>query len=231
MNLDDLKEQIKEKWQEFQDQLEESTTYHNLREKYLDLPLQVQRTLTVGAIGLGILLLTSVPISYISSSNESMESYNTQRKLIRELLKYGRTDPSQSNLPQGEDHSHTVRAFRSALKSFQLLPEQVVAVEEIPSDTLGESLVGPPIIQSSFKVELKWLNVQQVVEIGFRLQSLKSHVKMLGLDMKEDMEKDHYYNVIYKFAGFFLPAAEREEPKEDDKKSKRKRRHRRSEKK
>ena len=228
MNLDDLKEQIKEKWQEFQDQLEESTTYHNIREKYMELPIYGQKALVLGLIGLGILLVLFTPISYMSSSNEVMESYETRRGLIYDLFKYGRTSPSQSIIPQGEEAAYLVETFRSALKPFQLLPEQVVAVEEISIDGLGAPLVKPPIIQSNFKVELKWLNLQQIVEIGVKLQSLRPHVKMLGLDLREDMEKNHYYTAIYKFAGLSLPVAEKEKlQEEDEEKSKRKRKRKR----
>lgn len=227
MNWDDIKDQAKEKWQEFQDQLEESSTYHNLREKYLELPHPVQKAIIVGGIVFGGFLLFSIPISYISSSNEFVESYNSRRGLIRNLFQYGQVDSIQAGLPQGKEVS--VGAFRSTLDSFQLLPEQVVAVKKIPPDALGDSIAPLPIIQSNFKVELKWLNVQQIVDIGFQLQKLKSHVKMLGLEVKEDREKENYYNVTYKLAGFFLPVVKKKEPEEDKKQSKRTRRRRQRE--
>ncbi len=216
MSFDDIKDQVKDKWAELQDQLEESTVYNNFKEKFLEFPVAVQRVIVVGGLLFGAWLVMALPMSYMSSASESIDSYDSQLKLIDELFEYGRVDPSMSGLPQGESLAGMISVFRSSLQSFQLLSEQIVEVKEASTKEWGEpTLATPPIIQSHFQVKLQWLTVQQIIDIGFRLQSLKSHVRMLGLDIQEDREKNHYYNVTYKFAGFSLPKLEVEDVSED----------------
>ena len=212
MNLDGLKDQIKEKWNEFQSQLEESPTYDSLKEKYMGLSSLHQRLVIFVIIGGFVLLISLLPLSYMISSGGLVGSYEERKKIVQSLFVYSSVNKSDASLPQGQNISRLISIFSSSLNGFQLLPKQIGGVSKISGDEFGKKLsFKPPIIQAYFQVELKLLNIQQVIQIGSKFQGLASNVKMLGLDLKEDGELADYYNVIYKFVGLSLP----EEPKED----------------
>ena len=212
MNLDGLKDQLREKWNEFQSQLEESPTYDNLKEKYMGLSSLHQKFVIFVLIGGLVLLIGLLPLSYMISSGDLVGSYEERKGLVQSLFEYSHINKSDTSLPQGQDASRLISRFRSSLSGFQLLPKQIGGVSKISGDEFGEnSSFKPPIIQVYFQVELKLLNIQQVVQIGSNFQSLAPNVKMLGLALKEDRDLADYYNVIYKFVGLSLP----EKPKED----------------
>ena len=235
MNLEEMKELIREKWGEVQARLEESPTYDNLKERYMELSTLSQRLILFGSIGGLIILFNLFPFSYMMSSIELVRSYESQKELVQGLLKYSQTQGGGASLPQGEGVSSLISKFRSSLNKFRLLPVQIVEVSKVSDDEFVKDRLKPPIIQSSLKVRLKWLNLQQVVQIGASLQSLKPNVRMLGLEIEEDKEKDNYYNVVYKLVGLSLPVESLDEKKGGDevmdKKDRKNERGRKSEKK
>jgi hypothetical protein len=83
-----------------------------------------------------------------------------------------------------------------------LTPEQMTDVIELDSRSLGTALVDKSIKQSGVGVNLKKLNLRQVVDLGYTLQDLYPSVKMSGLEITASTQDPHYFDVLYKLIIF-----------------------------
>jgi hypothetical protein len=95
---------------------------------------------------------------------------------------------------------------RNSLLSAQLLPEQIGEISE--DRAFKTPLARPPIEQSAVTVRLRELNTLQIVDIGKRLQTLGSNVKMMGMEIQARREKGSYFDVVYKLVSFYFPMEE-----------------------
>ena len=57
--------------------------------------------------------------------------------------------------------------------------------------------------KKAFGYLLKSLNLKQITDIGFRLQTMHGSTKLVSLDMKASSEHDNYYDVMYTVIGFY----------------------------
>jgi hypothetical protein len=67
------------------------------------------------------------------------------------------------------------------------------------------SLVPDAVKQAGVSLLLKKLNLRQVVEISHRLQTLSPGVKLMGLDVRENLGASHYFDAVFKLASFSVP--------------------------
>lgn len=210
MNFEDLKDKIIEKWQEFIGQIQESSVYNNLREQYDNLAPEKQRLITFGGSALIALFFFSIPLSYLSSSSDSIGQFDEIRQTIRELFRV-RSLPDLGNpLPNGFDFSQTQGSIRSLLQTSQVLPEQVLDISEDPS--FKTPLAKPPILQSSVAVKLKNINASQMIDIGKKLQTMGNSSKLMAIDIQAQREKGLYFDVVYKLVNFYFPQEETAPP-------------------
>lgn len=207
MNIEDLKEKIKTSWAEVQ----EHPTYNTLKEKYETLSPDTQRVLVLSVVLVVFLAVLSIPMSYLSSSGESIERFETDKRMIRELLKVGKKKPGRSALPPSMSIDDIRGRVSSTLSRFQLLPEQkgdVVLAQE------KNQLVPSPIQQISATVQLKTLNLKQIVDVGHALQRASHSIKLVGLSIiRSAGKKENYFDVTYKVSAFSMPIQEQEQPK------------------
>jgi hypothetical protein len=203
MALEDVKDQIKEKFSELWGRVQESPAYNNFSEKYETLSPTAQRGIKIGAIALAFLILVSIPFSYFSSSSSSDADYEGTLQLIRSLLRASRM--VNANLPPPVSPDDFKASLQGDIAEFNLLPEQVGAVEDLNPENLGVALAPKSIIQQGVSVALKKLNLKQVVEIGYRLQGKNASVKLVGLDVRASAPDPHYFDVIYQMVIYSLP--------------------------
>ncbi len=214
MNLADLREQIKDQLQNLWNQIEESSTYQTLRERFEVLPQQQQKLLIGLGAGLVLLLLISIPASYFSSANESMKEFEENRELIRGLLQAGQASQGASPLPPSVSTSQVESQVSRALAGLALTDEQKGPIQAFePSPGSPEFLASPPIQQAGVSVSLKSLNLRQVVDVGQSIERQNPQLRLVTLDVRASSEpnKAFYYDVIYRFLAFALPSAEPEE--------------------
>ncbi len=227
MGLEDIKDQAIEKFNQVKEQLSENPHVNTIKEKYETLPVQTQKILMiVGCICLALFLLY-IPYSYLSSSSDNITNFNNNRSLIRQMFKYGQTPKGKGSLPTTSNSSSIVGQVRSSMGRFDLLPNQIVTIEELPVKDLGKPLTKKPIIQVGIKAKFRQLNIKQVVDIGFHLKQFRSHIKLVGTNVKEDREKPQYFNVEYKLASYSFPVKKVPLDKSSNKKKKKKKRKKR----
>jgi hypothetical protein len=203
--VEELKERISEAWQNLIDQLEESSTYNTIKEKYLELSPNVQRIILVGGSLASVVIFLMIPLSYYSSSEVYTQEYEDNRQLLRELLKVQAGKSNAAPLPRGLNSTEFKNKARGSLDKFQLLNEQIGAIKDLSSTS---PLAKPPVQQTGITVELKRLNLSQLVDIGYELQKLHQSVKMIGVEIFATPERDDYFNAIFKLVSFSFPQQE-----------------------
>lgn len=210
MNTSEWSRQVKETLSVFKAQLEENSVYNNLKDRYDALSLGNRKLVIFFSTLIFILLLASIPLSNINSSQTSIDDYESNLEVINDLLRYKSIPKSQSALPVGESAEGLVNKIKSSVDELGLLPEQIVDIsiqEKIPKIVKGA------IIQNNVEVSLKSLNLTQVVNIGYKLQELKKNVKLLGMEVKESSDKKDYFNVSYQLASFHIKSIKPEKKK------------------
>ncbi len=209
MAFEELREQVKDQLQSLWVQIQDSSTFQTLRERYEVLPQQQQRLILAAGASLVALLLVSFPYSYLSSASSAVSEFEENRLLIRELLRAGRTAQDVSPLPPSIETAQAQSQIRAALGGLSLLDEQKGAIQTFePQAGDPDFMASPPIQQQGVSVELRNLNVRQIAEVGQSLERRLSHLKLVGLEVREANQADKplYYNVTYSFLGFALPS-------------------------
>ena len=205
MAFENLQDQLKERLTDIWHRVQESPTYNNLREKYETLTPGAQRGLIAGAMAISALILISIPLSYLSTSSTYLEEYENSRQLIRGLLRASRLANEASSLPPPVSSQSIKGQIESTLAATILQPEQKAGIVDLDAGSLGGSLAPATLKQEGVGVNLKKLNLSQVVEIGFTLQNLNPSVKMIGLEVVPSQPDPHYFDVTYKLAIYSLP--------------------------
>ena len=222
MNLDSLKEQLKEQWQHLYSQIEENSTFQTLREKYETLSPRQQKTILSSIALVVMLILFSIPLNSFFSSTETIKDFEDNKELSQKLLeiqKHKRTGATR--LGQVNITGTRQRVLRM-VQNFQLLPEQIGDIEN--ADPSTPSLAKPPIKEETLAIQLLTLNLNQINTIAYRLQNLASTLKLTGLQMKESVNNPDYFDVTYTLSLYTLPASPTPKEQEPTRKIKRRRR-------
>ena len=188
-------EQIKERLQQIWSQFLESSLYNSFREQFDALSSKTQKLIIATVTFVLLLILVMIPYSYWSTSWEHMHNFETNRGLIREFLKAVRFKQENPAFPPQMPSQMLQTRVDEAIKEMNLNPEQVGTIAPMS----GRSpLVPPGVRMEGLDVELKKLNILQVIDIGHRLQTLDPSLKMIGLSVQRSPAQSHYYDVSFK---------------------------------
>jgi hypothetical protein len=209
--MDDLKDQFRERGQAIWERIQESSIYNNLREKYDSSPPLVQKAIFGGFIALIVLLLFSVPYSYLDSASQHISDFEDRRTVIRQLLKAVRSSQEQNPFPSGPSVAAIKPQIENALKLANLIPDQIAGIDEAPVAG-AENLVPKAIHQAGIAVHVKKLNARQIVDLGYDLNRLHAAVKLINVEIREVATMKNYYDVDYSLVSFIIPGANEAAP-------------------
>lgn len=219
MTLNDIIEQLKDRLKSAWGQFEESSTYQQAMEKYEDLPSSQQRLIRIGGGFLFVLFLLSPPISTWLSSQESVDEFNHKRDITRELLRVVRDAANAPNIPQAPSLSSLQGRFQQELlQRDKLLPEQIYSIQ---ASLEPGQLIPKNLTQGALSVNLRNLNLKQILDIAHRLASVSPSVKMTDMELTASTEKPGYFHFNSKIVALQAPEPPKLEPEEPTKKPKR----------
>ncbi len=220
MGLEDIRDQLRDQAIALWGRVLESSAFNSLKEQYHTWPAIVQKAAAFAGGFVVVLVILSVPYSYIDSASVAVEEFSEYRTLLRDLLRIGRAAKDPPPLPPGQTAAELTGQVQGVLGEFQLVPEQVAGVSPL-EERPAASLAPPVIRQEGVAVNLKKLNLYQILDIGFRLQSMSPGIKLTGLDIAANSDDNHYFDVMYKIVSFSLPfaAEEPEKPPAKEEKS------------
>ncbi len=203
MNIDDIKDQIIERAKTLSEQIQESSIYINLKERYENLSANGQRLTIVGASAFCIFLVLYSPFSWLTTSSDYVTDFEETRGLIRELLQSSR-DPSATlaiSIP-GLPIPQLQSQVEETLKRAQLSTEQI---NSIKATSEPSRLIPSELSFGDLEVSLQKLNIKQIVDLGHNLQSLNPLVKLKDLQMKANSTDQRYFDVIYTLSSINAP--------------------------
>lgn len=203
-SFEDIKEQIqntlKNQWELFQ----ESSLYIQVKERYENLTPAMQKlTLWGSAVLAGILIVLSLPISYYSESATYVSEFEEEkRQLVRDLLKTSRESQESPDLAIPPSMEQLKSQVDAQIQSARLVPEQILGTQIIPASS---KLIPNTLSEGTLKISLAKLNLKQLIDLGYQLQSLNPSVKMLDLQIEANRLDPRYFDVTYKMAALAVP--------------------------
>ena len=205
MDLSSLKEQLSDQFKDLKDRVQESSLYIELKEKFEVLPSRMQKLILGGGAALIALFLLSFPYANLSDSWSYEEQFTENRELIRELLRASSTLKESSPLPTSVAPGGIEARVRQVIQELRLTPEQVGNIQAVPG--AKTRLASSAVNQEALSVQLKKLNLRQIMEASYRLQNLGTGIQPISLQMHRSAGETHYFDVIYKIFQFSLNIA------------------------
>lgn len=210
MNLEDLKDQIKEEFSRIAGEIQDSSTYNTLREQFETLPSHIQKLIISGGAAIVVLIILSIPLSFLSSAGTYMSEFEEKRSLSQELIQVSSEVQNAPRMPEGLSASQMQTRLTSRLNQFNLVQEQMAGISPINAAQAG-SLAPSGLQQEGVQVQLKKLNLKQMVDIGAMLQTTHPSIKMTGLSVQANPEDERYMDVVYRLVSY----GPQPEPQED----------------
>jgi len=219
MNLDDIKDNLKSQLGQIWSRVEDSAFYNQMRDRFENLTPTHQKLTLMGAGALLALLVISIPYSYYSESATHVGTYEEKRALIRELLKVTRESSEVPDLPIAPSADSLKGTIEGQLHMAKLLPEQMKGIEVMAADT---GLIPKGLLESGLRVSLAKLNLRQIIDIGYNIQSISPSVKMSSMNVTANSEDPRYFDLEMKLVTLAVPQPQIEapEPEEHDNKAK-----------
>jgi len=128
MNIDDIKDQTKEAFQNARRQIEENPAYVIGKEKYDVLDPKVQKIIIISITILALLLIMMLPMSFMNSSTEQLSSFEESRGLIKEMLRVDRQLKSGPKAPRPLSIDQLKNTVTTLINGSALLPEQIESI-------------------------------------------------------------------------------------------------------
>ena len=225
MAFEKLKEQLKEQWGDLKAKANENSAFNNVREKFEAQSPTIQKAIIGGICLFVAIMLLSFPWGFLSDSFDHMTQFEENRGLIQGLLHASRAAKEPSPLPPPVPFEALKSRVEQVLKQTRLIPDQIGEMQPLP-DRPARDLAPSVVIQTGIVVQLKKLNLDQIVTLSHEFQNLGIGTKLMGIDISQTPGQSHYYEMNARIVNFALPALgsmDIEEPKKGGKGSANKR--------
>ncbi len=196
MNIEDLKEQLKNDFAKTKERFEESAFVSTMKDRYANLNPISQKLVIIGSIALISLIILSMPFTHLETSSENISQFESKRALMRDLLRVQKeiSDTPEIAIPPPVDNIRS--RVESDLQAAQLLPEQMKGVNILPP--IQSNQVKSQQNEGVVEVNLGQLNLKQIVDLGYQFQAISPSVKLKDLIVQAHASAPGYFDVIYR---------------------------------
>jgi hypothetical protein len=207
VNFADIKEKILDSLQQFLARVQESSIYIQLMERYRNFNPLVQKLLVAGLLFFAVFAVYLIPDSFVSSSKTYEESFQVNRRLIRDLFRTARNPVIRTDQFKGLSFDEMRSMIDAQITGTQIIDSQKGAFVPV-NKPLPSKLVPGAIRQEGLSFELRKLNLTQIVQLSQKLSSMHPNTKLAGVDIQADKEDPHYYQVKFTMSSLSLPMKE-----------------------
>lgn len=199
--LTDLTDKAKENLQSLFEKIQETSLYIRLSERFENMSPRLQKlVLSLIALIIAYLFLT-FPLSTYDVASEKISIFEGQRQLVQDLFKVSTAGQIALPVDPPPPLNDLKSQIESRLQQAQLLPEQLkgVSLDSVPA------YFPEQIVDGAISVSLAKLNLRQVVDIGYQIQSISTGMKMIDLVVQANRTDGRYFDVIYKLMTLKVP--------------------------
>ncbi|MBY0385702.1 hypothetical protein K2X05_11150 [bacterium] len=211
MNFSDIKEKFIESFQQLASRVQESSLYIQLMERYRNFNPLMQKLIVVSLVFLVLFAFYLIPDSFVSSSVTYEESFQVNRRLVRDLFRTARNPMIRSDQFKGPDFDEMKSLIEAQMMGAQIMDSQKGAFLPV-NKPLPSKLVPGAIQQTGLSFEVKKLNLTQIVQLSQKLSSLHPNTKLSGVDIQADKEDPHYFQVKFTMSSLSLPIKDESAP-------------------
>lgn len=205
MGIEEIKEQVKEKWDELVVKVSESDLFIQASERYSNLSPVVQKLLMFTLVFFVGYLVYSIPAGFIGAANEKEARFVETRTLIRGLNRSARNPVISPDQFRGMEFEEMRSRVDEVAKRIQVLDSQkgtpIVANKPLPANVVPSA-----ITQNGLTYEFKKLTLRQAVAMSEQISSLHANTKLAGVLIEADREDPHYFTVRYTLSSLSLPS-------------------------
>lgn len=212
MNLDDLKDKFASEGRAAWERIQESDSYNQLRDRYENLTPSMQKMSLLAGVAVVVLIILSFPYGNLTQSSDSVTEFEGKRMTIRELLKVSRESADVPNIPQAPSLDMLRASIDNQIKMANLLPEQIKGTAE---ERNTSPLMPANLTQGALSIKLAKLNLRQVMDLGYKFQSINPSVKMKDMFITANRADTRYFDVVYKLVALAVPAVAEPPPMEE----------------
>lgn len=204
MNFSDIKEKFIEAFQQFASRVQESSIYIQLMERYRNFNPLMQKLIVASLVFFVLFAVYLIPDSFVSSSVTYEESFQVNRRLVRDLFRTARNPMIRADQFKGPDFDEMKSLIEAQMMGAQIIDSQKGAFLPV-NKPLPSKLVPGAIQQTGLSFEVKKLNLTQIVQLSQKLSSLHPNTKLSGVDIQADKEDPHYFQVKFTMSSLSLP--------------------------
>lgn len=215
--FDNVKEQFKALGTKVSQQIQESPTFAQAKDRYENLTPTAQKMFITLSVFLVVLLLFFIPLSNLSESQTTLSEFEERRNLIRELFKTYRESSAAPDVTIPPSYEGLKSSVESIIARAELLPEQNIGLSEGSPEG---RLIPTSLVSNVLQVKLAKLNLKQIVDIGSSIVAISDSVKMKDLLISANRQDTRYYDVTYKLYSLKVPTPNIEPAPEPEKNSK-----------
>lgn len=205
--LSDLKDKIIELFSSFISKIQENPTYIQVHERYRNLSPATQKLVMGAAVFLVLFTLYTIPEAFVVSSSSYEESFQTNRRLIRDLFRTSRNPVIQADQFRGLGFDEMKSMVESQLTATQIIDSQKGPFTPV-NNPLPKNQVPGAIQQTGMSFQVKKMNLTQVVQLSQKLSALHANTKLAGVNIQADREDPHYFDVTFTLSSLSLPMKE-----------------------
>ncbi len=205
MALDDTRDRLKEQVQALLGRIQESSAWNQIVEKYQDQSPGAQKAILFASGALIALILLAVPYIFYSSSETYLEDFENRKAIIREAYRVNHDVSALPPSPRLIDVNEIRNIAQSAASTQRLQPDQSGPITEFDNLARKPGFIPKGLKQNGASVAFMKLNLDQIMQIGQRFQTMGPTVKMTGVRIQATPEDPHYFNVTYDLVAFNLP--------------------------
>ncbi len=206
MALEDLKDKLSEEWASTYARLQENSTFIQLQERYYALPPTGQKAVTIAGIICSVMFAFWIPWGIYSSSDEKIAEFERQKTLIQQMFQAKRDSSTIVGDQRRISSEELVTMIQGRVGTIRLAPDQLKGVQPFNSSSGKPSAAIPNgIEQTGAAVNIAKLNLQQIVDIAYSLQTLSTNVKMVGMEVLAAADDARYFDVTFKMVNFSAP--------------------------
>ncbi len=205
--FNDLKDKFTEAFASLLSKIQENPTYIQLHERYRNLNPATQKIVLGAFVFLVLFALYTVPESFVVSSSSYESSFQTNRRLIRDLFRTARNPVIQMEQFRGLGFDEMKSMVEAQLTSTQIIDSQKGPFTPVTAP-LPKNQVPGAIQQTGMSFQVKKMNLTQVVQLSQKLSGLHANTKLAGVNIQADKEDPHYFDVTFTLSSLSLPMKE-----------------------